>query len=551
MSPDATRSVNETAEIGEIIDKRYRIVSVLGQGGMGSVYRAEHTRLRRPVALKLLHSQVSIGSEISKRFEREAFAAGRLDHPNCVAVSDFGELDDGTLYLVMEYVDGTPLEDLLDQEGSLDPLRALHITRHVLRGLKHAHEAGIVHRDIKPANVMLIERDGDVDFARILDFGLAKLVGEAALEEGGKKLTQAGVAFGTPLYLSPEQATGGAIDHRADVYSTSVMLYEMLTGLPPFDSDEAIQVLMMHVTQDMPAMSERAPEVSVPPEVEELVRRGMAKKPSQRYASAADYIAAVEACLHQLARAPTTLVRHDVALASTPPVAVPAAPGGAAMAPGALGVAGAQPNAPRAAPRASNGPGVLQATSAALGAMVRTIAEAPLPSNAQKAGLADTEPPPHGDPMGGRGKPSSIPPPSKLGAVVDKLTHAKLPSLQNGESPTSHPSPGNAVAPPAPGFGTRLRQLMAPTWVRIALVAVLVAIFVAMCTGGGSSDLDHYSEQLKNGESCKERKAAVAKLRKLGDKRAIPLLETAKERRDNARCLRREAQRAIDHLQAQ
>ncbi|HZJ72368.1 MAG TPA: serine/threonine-protein kinase, partial [Planctomycetota bacterium] len=182
-----------TEKIGTVIDKRYQITGLLGRGGMGSVYRAEHVRLKRQVALKLLHPEFGRIAELAKRFEREAFATGRIDHPNIVTVSDFGELEDGTLYLVMELLDGRSLADVLERERKLSPRRSLHITRHVLRGLGHAHKAGVVHRDIKPENVLLVEHAGDADFAKLLDFGIAKLIGEAADHDAGDKLTQAGV----------------------------------------------------------------------------------------------------------------------------------------------------------------------------------------------------------------------------------------------------------------------------------------------------------------------------------------------------------------------
>ncbi len=288
---------SQTAEIDEVIDKRYRITGVLGWGGIGSVYRAEHTTIRRPVALKLLHSNVGQSHELGKRFEREAFAAGRLDHPNCVTVLDFGVLEDGRRFLVMELLEGLSLEELLVGEGRLPSSRALHIARHVLSGLAHSHEAGVVHRDVKPANVMLTERDGDADFATLLDFGIAKLLDDAATEEAGPQLTQVGIAFGTPLYLSPEQAFGRVVDHRADLYSLSVLLFEMVAGRPPFDSDGNLEVLTMHTSHAVPPIRAVAPEVDVPAAVEALIRRGMAKNPDERFADAGDFIAAIDECL--------------------------------------------------------------------------------------------------------------------------------------------------------------------------------------------------------------------------------------------------------------
>ncbi|MBW1907798.1 MAG: serine/threonine protein kinase, partial [Deltaproteobacteria bacterium] len=215
------------------MDSRYRITGVLGSGGMGCVYLAEHVSIRRPLALKLLHPEVEEIEEVAKRFEREAFAIGRVDHPNCVNVSDFGKFGDGTFYMVLELLDGVLLFDLLERETRVDWKRALHIGRHVLSALAYAHDAGIIHRDVKPENVILVDQDGDPDFAKILDFGIAKLHDEAQADSdtglltNDNKLTQQGITIGTPTYIAPEQAYGLSVDQRADLYSLSVMLYEM------------------------------------------------------------------------------------------------------------------------------------------------------------------------------------------------------------------------------------------------------------------------------------------------------------------------------------
>ena len=283
-----------TEKVGTVIDRRYRITGLLGRGGMGSVYRAEHVRIRRPVALKLLHPEYAAIDEIARRFEREAFATGRIDHPNIVTVSDFGELPDGTMFLVMELLDGVSLADVLADEKRLSIDRALGITKHVLRGLGHAHACDIVHRDVKPENVLLVEHAGQREFAKLLDFGIAKLLGEAEVEEGGEKLTQAGVAFGTPAYISPEQATGSPTDHRADLYSTSAMLFEMLTGRAPFISEEKLKLLAMHATRPAPRMRDIAPELEIPQELELIVARGLQKEPGDRYPTAASFLADID-----------------------------------------------------------------------------------------------------------------------------------------------------------------------------------------------------------------------------------------------------------------
>jgi len=300
----AAAPVDTDPYVGVVAAGRFELIEQLGKGGMGSVYRARHVVLKRDFALKLLRNR-GLADAGRKRFEREAFAAARLEHPNCVAVTDFGTLDDGTLFLAMELVDGEPLSTVLEREGRLTPQRALHVMRHTMTGLAHAHERGVVHRDLKPANVMLVDHLGDHDFAKVVDFGLAKLIGDAELEAGGGKLTAAGITFGTPRYISPEQAFGKPVDHRADLYSASVMLFEMLAGKLPFDGSDARQILMMHATRAVPRMHEVAPGVTVPLDIEMLVRQGLAKDPRDRMSNALEYIAAIDRCVAGLEQAST------------------------------------------------------------------------------------------------------------------------------------------------------------------------------------------------------------------------------------------------------
>lgn len=335
----------DNLRVGQIIDGRYELRELLGRGGMGCVYRAEHRAIRKPVALKLL---APIGGEMTEvdraRFEREAFATGRLKHPNCVAITDFGRLKDGTLYFAMELLEGRSLSDLLDAEDRLEPARALRIARHILEGLAHAHELGIVHRDLKPPNVMLVEHLGDREFAKVLDFGLAKLQGEVQSAEGGGKLTVAGVTFGTPHYMSPEQAFGNPVDHRSDLYAVSVMLFEMLAGDLPFDGPDIRSILFAHGTRVVPRLSEVAPGLTVPTEIEMLIRQGMAKDPRDRVQSAREYVERIDACLAPRRVAPAPAVALPEARAvvdgTTPTVPlVPAAARQAAASPGSRGVA--------------------------------------------------------------------------------------------------------------------------------------------------------------------------------------------------------------------
>jgi len=284
--------------IGTVIDGRYKLDGTLGRGGMGLVYRATHVNLRRQAAVKILHPSLAASLDVRNRFEREALASGKIDHPNCVAVYDSGHLPDGSLYLAMELLDGRSLADVLEQEGQLAPGRALHILGHILRGLGNIHQAGLIHRDIKPENIFLIRHGQDEDFAKILDFGIAKPM-RGELSDDGVKLTQAGMAFGTPIYMAPEQALGNPLDGRADLYAAAVLGYEMLTGQPPFYSDDKLEVMSMHTARPVPPMRQRLIKGGrpVPSSIEKLIVRGLTKKPSDRYANAEVFLAAVEEAL--------------------------------------------------------------------------------------------------------------------------------------------------------------------------------------------------------------------------------------------------------------
>jgi tetratricopeptide (TPR) repeat protein len=276
--------------IGQVIDGRYQIVELIGEGGMGRVYRAEQLRLGRSVAVKVLTPEWSAVPQMAKRFEREAIAVAKIDHPNCVSVQDFGQLGDGSLYLVMSYLPGQLLSHAIEEQP-FALARALHVTRHILSGLAHAHNAGIIHRDVKPENVMLVSHEGDPDFAKLFDFGIVKLI--EAEEAQSSKLTTVGQRFGTPCYMSPEQSLGKPVDARTDLYSLTVVLFEMLVGRPPFDADDNESLLVMHAAKTPPTLSEAAKR-EFPDEIEELIKRGLAKDPDQRFASAAQYLEEID-----------------------------------------------------------------------------------------------------------------------------------------------------------------------------------------------------------------------------------------------------------------
>ena len=281
---------------GTLIAERYRIMSVLGEGGMGIVYLAEHVHMRKRVAIKVLLPQWTSTPEVVARFEREAVAAGAISHPNVAAATDFGRLADGSFFLVLEYLEGRTLRAEL-AAGALPPVRALTVARGIALGVGAAHAKGIVHRDLKPENVMLVSRDGDPDFVKVLDFGIARVearVGQPG--RGGEVLTSAGAIIGTPDYMAPEQAMGSSIDARADVYSLGVMLFEMLTGASPFGGG-AVTLLRQHILTPAPPVPD---VIAVPAEARSLVARLLEKEASARYANAMEVVPVLERCVDVL-----------------------------------------------------------------------------------------------------------------------------------------------------------------------------------------------------------------------------------------------------------
>src|SRR6188768_4454191 len=276
--------------IGTIVGERYRIVSRLGVGGMGAVYRAEHTMMRRDLAIKVLLPELGGKEEFARRFEREAESASRLTHPNIITVTDFGRTAEGSLFLVMEFLAGESLSDAI-AAGPMAPARALAIHRQILRGLEHAHAAGIVHRDLKPENIMLVERDGQREVVKILDFGIAKVTQP---QSAGEALTQAGVIFGTPEYLSPEQALGEAVDARADIYAAGVIFYEMLAGRRPFESEDKVKIISMRLSHAPPRVRDVNPTVDCPPALEQVIMQTLDKSRENRFATATAFLRALD-----------------------------------------------------------------------------------------------------------------------------------------------------------------------------------------------------------------------------------------------------------------
>ena len=288
---EATDNVAGESLVGTVLAGRYRIERLLGAGGMGSVYRAEHVLMRKACAVKVLHREMTQVKEVVARFEREAVAAARIEHPNVATATDFGQLDNGSFYLVLEFIEGKSLSQLIAADGALSEERSLLITRQIADALSAAHAAGIVHRDLKPDNVMLVSKDSGSDFVKVLDFGIAKL----KIEEPGPEhqaLTRLNTVMGTPEYMSPEQARGEPVDHRADLYTVGVILYEMLSGTSPFRHEEFVVVLTKKLTEDPPALPEH-----VSPATRELVRELLQRLPDDRPQTAADVVGRVDSIL--------------------------------------------------------------------------------------------------------------------------------------------------------------------------------------------------------------------------------------------------------------
>ncbi|MCC7074647.1 MAG: serine/threonine protein kinase [Deltaproteobacteria bacterium] len=292
----------EPSNVGRTLAGRYRLTRLLGTGGMGSVYEAIHVHTDKRVAVKLLSSGLSKDLKLVARFRREAMAASRLEHENCVHVDDFGEDADGTFFIVMELIEGHGLADELRKSGPMPPARVAHIAVQLLKALDAAHAAGVLHRDLKPQNVMLTAKPGRSDIVKVVDFGIAKITTNSPEDQGA--LTVPGTIFGTPEYMSPEQARGETLDARSDLYSAAVVLWHMLLGRSPFRGASVRETLLKVFSDEPPALTEAAEPP--PPRFEAALRKAMAKRKEDRFVDAMSYIEAlapfVDPHLHDLRR---------------------------------------------------------------------------------------------------------------------------------------------------------------------------------------------------------------------------------------------------------
>jgi eukaryotic-like serine/threonine-protein kinase len=284
--------------IGTLVAGRYRVVERLGQGGMGNVYLAVHEAIEKKIALKVLRLEFSIKPDLVTRFQQEAISASRVKHPGVLDVFDFGRLDNGCFFIAMELLQGRDLADELERRHVLEAERAVRIALQICRALAAAHTQGVVHRDLKPENVYLHDTSDGDELVKIVDFGIAQLRTNqelAAQQTERRRLTRTGMIFGTPEYMSPEQALGKSVDARADVYATGIILYEMLTGAVPFTGDSFFGVLNAHLNQPLPAMRSLYPALSISAQLESAISRALAKDPDERYPSLRELAAELEA----------------------------------------------------------------------------------------------------------------------------------------------------------------------------------------------------------------------------------------------------------------
>jgi serine/threonine protein kinase/uncharacterized protein HemY len=300
--------IRSTGLVGTILAGRYEILDLIGTGAMGQVYKAKHVLMKRLVAVKMMNANMVSGAAALKRFQKEAELASALNHPNILTVHDFGLTDEGAPYLVMAYLQGQSFDLVLEKERHLDPSRVVHIFRQLCAGLGHAHEKGVIHRDVKPSNIYLVELDGDPDFVKIVDFGIAKML--QPLEGESEHLTRTGEVFGSPPYMSPEQCRARPVDGRSDIYSLGCVMYRALTGVNPILGYDLMEFLYKHVNEMPQSFSMVCPELNIPADFEALVFRALAKEPEERFQTMQELKNALDSlsCAPLMGLASTTMV---------------------------------------------------------------------------------------------------------------------------------------------------------------------------------------------------------------------------------------------------
>lgn len=278
------RPIIQDPLIGTVLAGNYEILDVLGQGGMGVVYRGKHSLMERIVAIKMLLSQLISDTNSVKRFQQESKASARLKHPHIIDVYDFGISPAGQPYIVMEFLEGTPLSDLIKKEGQISVDRSIKLIAQACDALDHAHKQGVVHRDLKPSNIVLTTYDEEKDYVKVVDFGVAKLI-EIGNNGEGQRLTQAGEVCGSPVYMSPEQCMGQELDARSDIYSMGIVLYETLTGKLPILGKTMVDTMSKHISEPPVPFNVARPDLYIPERLEWVVNKALSKDPANRQQS--------------------------------------------------------------------------------------------------------------------------------------------------------------------------------------------------------------------------------------------------------------------------
>ncbi|MEZ4251764.1 MAG: protein kinase [Polyangiales bacterium] len=534
--------------IGDVVDSRYRIERVLGEGGMGAVFVAEHLRLQKPVALKVVHASFAGNAELAERFAREAMVSAKLEHPHVASAIDYGTLADGSAYLVMQLARGKNLRAWIDLGP--DWKLAVRVGAQVADALAVAHAHGVVHRDLKPENVVV----DDQLHARVLDFGIARVA-----DAGGSALTRVGTVMGTPGYMPPEQAVGEPVDTRADVYALGVMLFEICTGELPFPQDELGKILAAQLTADAPRLATRAS--GVPPELDALVASMLTSSKHARPADVAPIRDALRTMTHALG--PSTAVGAQSGTVPRGSVSREEEASGTVATPSRDGATVAMPSSPDASATVASNPGALGSVPAAtvasspdVGATVTT--PAPFGATSPPAVAArDSQPVAFAPTMIATAPPSKPAPalPKSAFVAMGALTVLVVSCLgvrsacggDETEAVTAVATPGG-LGP----IGDVPGELATD-------VATLVTSPDAATRSGAAARLMPEQGRLpafvrmllavETSADCDDRRDAVRALRVLGDPRALPALlrvQRADDRDD--RCLRRDLRRAIERL---
>jgi serine/threonine-protein kinase len=293
MAVGESPPLGEDPLISQLVADRYRVIRRLGEGGMGAVYLAEHVVIEKKIALKVLALELARRQDLVARFLQEARSASRIGHENVIDISDFGQSAEGYVYIAMEYLEGQDLGQVVRAEGALAWSRVRDILVQICRALRAAHDKGIVHRDMKPENIFLIHREGRPEFVKILDFGIAKIMG---VDANGPRLTRTGMIFGTPEYMAPEQAEGKEADHRVDIYAVGCIAYHLMTGQTPFVAENFMAMLTKHLMEDPVPPSVRRPDLAITPEMDALALKALEKDRDRRYQNMAEFLQAVSTC---------------------------------------------------------------------------------------------------------------------------------------------------------------------------------------------------------------------------------------------------------------